>query len=69
MATDVQKTWMRHTDWRPIHPTPFSSLTDEDLERLAYASEDPLVRELAKRWFDTLEVVCPECDAIFETNL
>jgi hypothetical protein len=54
---------------RPIHPTPFSHLTDEELERLAYASADPLVRELAKRWFDTLEVVCPECDAIFETNL
>ena len=54
---------------RQIHPTPFSHLTDEDLERLAYASADPLVRELAKRWFDTLEIECPECDAIFETNL
>ena len=54
---------------RQIHPTPFSHLTDEELERLAYASADPLVRELAKRWFDTIEVVCPECDAVFETNL
>jgi hypothetical protein len=54
---------------RNIHPTPFSHLTDEELERLAYASADPLIRELAKRLFDTIEVTCPECDAIFDTNL
>ena len=46
---------------RNIHPTPFSHLLDEELERLA--------RELAKRWFDTIEVTSPECDVIFDTNL
>lgn len=54
---------------RDIHPTSFSHLTDEQLERLAYASENTLVRELAKRLFDEIEVTCPECDAVFDTNL
>ena len=54
---------------RPMHPTAYSYLTDQDLERLAYASVDPLVKELARRMFDTIEVQCPECEAHFETNL
>lgn len=54
---------------RPIHPTSFSHLSDEELERVAYNSTDTLVKELARRLFDEIVITCPECHHKFDIHL